>query len=161
MSFDGDGDWLSLASSAAFQVLGGDCTVELWVKPQNTSSNQCTIEFYIDTTNRWNFSFVGNINMFTVVSGSGSQVIAATAQTINAWHYVALVKSGATFTLYVDGTAVGTSTTTNYITGAPSLYIGSGGSGSNFHGLIGPLRITKGVARSITVPTAAFPTFAS
>ena len=85
--------------------------------------------------------------MFTVVAGSGSQVIAATAPAINTWHHIALVKSGTTFTLYVNGASAGSSTTTNYITGVPSLYIGSGATGSNFQGYIDEVRITKGIAR--------------
>lgn len=147
--FDGSGDYISFASSSDFSLFGGDFTVECWFYPQNTASNQALFEFYSSDTNRWNISLVSNIDWYTIVSGTGSQKIAGTAPTTNAWHHVALVKSGTTFSLYLDGALVGTSTTTSYPTGNMELYIGSGRGGSNYQGYIDDLRITKGAARYV------------
>lgn len=159
--FDGTGGYLTVASSADFAIISGNFTVEFFAYFASSAGNQAFVEFYADANNRWNIGLVGNIQFYTLVGGSGSAKITATAPSNNAWNHVALVKSGSTFTLYVDGSSVGTSTTTSYHTTNSSVSIGwaGGGGGSPYTGYIDDLRITKGVARytaNFTAPTAAF-----
>jgi hypothetical protein len=121
--------------------------------------------FVQDGTNRESIYFNGGALTFWSSNGAGNGPrIATSALSTNVWYYCALVKSGPTFTMYLNGTAVGTSTTTQYSTANQSLQIGTYNNGiyagDNFNGYINDVRITKGVARytaNFSVPTEAFP----
>ena len=79
----------------------------------------------------------------------------------NTWTYVAAVKNGGTITLYINGTASGTSSPTGtYRNLSAGFAIGRGGdyNALYFTGYIQDLRMSY-YARTITAsPTAAFPT---
>lgn len=80
----------------------------------------------------------------------------------NAWHYLALVRSGNNFTLMIDGSLVGSGSSSLSMNGGATSYVGRNNQFSprNLVGYIDELRITKSVARNVTtVPTAAFPDF--
>jgi len=160
--FDGTGDALTLPSDSALALGAGDFTVEAWVYNQNGAN------LYPDI-----FSNSGDIIAFlpndrssvyrSVLSddnypGSGNAALLSASATItqNAWTHVAWVRSGSTITVYINGTASGTATSsTNHtremqVIGAiaqgapPNLYF--------WNGYISNLRVVKGTA----VYTAAF-----
>jgi hypothetical protein len=159
--FDGTGDYISAPSSADFNVLPGDFTLEFYCRFASSGGNQAFFEGFFDTINRWNVSLVaGSVVFYTMVGGTGSIKITATAPAANTWHHIALTKAGATFTLWVNGASVGTSTTASYYSGAVAMYVGSGAGGSPYDGHLDDFRITKGIARytaGFTPPTAEFP----
>jgi hypothetical protein len=76
----------------------------------------------------------------------------------NTWYYIAAKRTSGAVTLWVDGNNITTGTPTNSttFTGAFKLFGGVAGA-VDFTGLVDDFRITNGVARTITVPTAAFP----
>jgi hypothetical protein len=79
---------------------------------------------------------------------------------ISTWYYVALVRNGSTFTPYINSVA-GTATTNAAALFASTSPITIGASGiatTFFNGYIQDFRITRGIARTITTPTASFPT---
>jgi hypothetical protein len=84
--------------------------------------------------------------------------------TTGAWYHFAIVRSGLTTAVYINGTQNGTTYTpaTNYnFSGLTSTYIGGNPSTSSqtFAGYIDDLRITAGVARytaNFSVPTTAY-----
>jgi hypothetical protein len=154
-----------MASNAAFNIFGGDMTVECWFRANSLASSPHLFAFVQDGTNRESIYFNGGALTFWSSNGAGNGPrIATSALSTNVWYYCALVKSGPTFTMYLNGTAVGTSTTTQYSTANQSLQIGTYNNGiyagDNFNGYINDVRITKGVARytaNFSVPTEAFP----
>ena len=79
----------------------------------------------------------------------------------NQWYHFALVRSGSTIKLYINGTADSTtrSDSGTYLMGQSStLTIGADGAGNDFRGYINDLRITNGLARyttNFTPPTSA------
>jgi len=155
------GGWIASASSEDFNIISGNFTFEFFCRHSSTSGNQGMVESYLNNNNRWNISLVdGALNFYTLVGSVGSTKITTTAPAVDTWHHIALVKDGSTFTLYVNGTAVGTSTTTSYYAGAVVQYVGTSGAGSTpYNGHIDELRITKGIARytaNFTPPTSAF-----
>jgi hypothetical protein len=106
--------------------------------------------------------------------GTGGRIeinVAGTAFTINlnnsisqdTWHHLAVVRSGSTFTAYVDGVSLGTGTSSaqwNYSTNGTFVGRFGGVTAYEWPGYIDDLRITKGVARytaNFTAPTKAFP----
>jgi hypothetical protein len=158
--FDGTGDFISASSSADFNVLPGDFTIEFHCRFASSAGNQAFFEGYLNSSNRWNVSLVsGAIVFYTIVGGTGSIKITASAPAATTWHHVALTKTGTTFTLWVNGSSVGTSTTASYYSGNVAMYVASGGTGSNYNGHIDDFRITKGVSRyasTFTPPALEF-----
>ena len=170
MAFDGTGDYLTVPNNAAFDFRSSDFTIEAWVNIASASGvktivskisnfgpfliviNGTTVLYYLSSTgSSWN-----------IANGvSGGTV------SVGAWAHVALVRSGSTFTPYVNGVA-GTTTTSasalavnthNVLIGA--LQTSAPSIAELFNGYIDDLRITNGYARytaNFTPPTAAFPT---
>lgn len=166
MKFDGTGDYLDLGSNPAFVMGAGDWTVEGWVYPTATTAGHwmylqgnasAFAAIRIGCQSNQVFLLIStNGTTFTVSSGLVGSV------PNNAWTYLAVTRSGATVTLYVNGTSVYTSTalsTSALMTGTYNLVGRIDPTNLQyFTGYLQDVRITKGVARTITTPTAAFPT---
>lgn len=156
--FDGTGDYLTVADSADFSLnTSQSFTFECWFYCTSASVNRTLLniypwgKLYIQTTGPkvW-FSF-----------GSSWSIVHNTIVTLNAWHHVAIVRNGSTFTVYLDGVASGTNTASN--SADPSnLYLGydPADTSSIFAGYLDDIRLTKGVARytsNFDVPTIENP----
>ena len=164
--FDGNGDYLSIPSSASLEFGSGNYTVEMWVNPTGGIAN-ATQKYLFGK--RQSLSIYGGVIGFlqfnsslnayrayyyATTNGTSWAVSAATGDIIpaNTWTHLAFVRSGSTFTLYVNGTSAASGATSGTIpsNGEP-LVIGSTSSanpGANgYVGYIDDLRITKGVAR--------------
>ena len=153
MYFDG-ASYLSLPSSDLRKFGTGDFTFEFWVYPTTTipaftklvtgSSLTFTIETQSTDNKLWVTYFDGTI------------LASTTALTNNVWTHFAAVRSSGTLTLYVNGTASG-SISSSYNFGN-FLYIGGRPSSQYFTGYMDDIRITKGYARytsNFTAPTSA------
>jgi hypothetical protein len=171
MYFDGNGDYLSLSNSPGLLFGSGDFTIEFWFR-QNAAVSAAAI--FCNSTN----SSVFNPNWFYIHANhptypnkfcssaynisTSVPFIAGTTNIVNDnWYHVALVRSGSTFNLYIDGTLEGTATSSASIDSNTvySKYVGGAGDGGIIvNGYIDDLRVTKGYARTIVRPTAAFPT---
>jgi hypothetical protein len=156
--FNGTTDYLSLASNAEFNIFGGDMTIDGWLYPTAlTGRSEHFLAFIVNDANRVSLYFSGTSFIFwtsTTGGGNGPKITSASFPR-NTWTHVALVKSGATFTLYVNGISAGTSSTTVYPTSAMSLNVGTYNgvtSTDAFTGYMSNVRIVKGTA----IYTAAF-----
>ena len=157
--FDGSGDYLNLASNAAFGFGTGNFTVEFWIYPTSSANDKSiyhgtiTDSFVIntDSTGKFLVRQYGVADLFT----------AATALTVNAWNHIAVSRSGTTISGWLNGSRTagfnGTNST-NWATTA--LYIGSTDTGiRTVSGYISGLRTVKGTAvydptqSTITIPT--------
>jgi len=150
-SFSGSGQYLTLASNTAFNIFNGDMTVECWFYANSFTNSPHIFAFVQDSSNRESLYFNSSALTFYTSSSAGSgNRIATGTLTTGVWYHCAVVKSGSTFTLYLNGIAIGTSTTAQYSTANQSLQIGtynSGGfSGDNFNGYISNVRVVKGTA---------------
>lgn len=157
--FDGNGDYLELASNNSF-LLDGDFTIEMWVKCGPQSS------FYPSLIGSMSPSWqVGGAsiqahhqtlypNKFSLfLNGNDTAVLVSTStSTDDAWKHLAITKSGNTWRMFVDGVLENTNTTRTDIVylntnGTRIGWDGWNGSNGYFNGYIDDLRITKGVAR--------------
>lgn len=163
--FDGSGDRLTAALSAALHLASGEFTIECWVK--RAAATSATIlsygnsSFYV-----WDFSISpGGQPSFNGTNASGGSVtVSAGSVPLNTWTHLAATRSGSTFRLFVNGSQVSSNTSSASmspsLTGA-SLSIGAAvAGGSTLNGQLDDIRITAGVARytaNFTPPAAELP----
>lgn len=156
--FDGAGDYLSVPSSTAFAFGTNNFTIECWFYTSTVTGDRVLVDM-------WNGGSTRFLLRQSTTSLQGyfytttSQSISGGTLAVNTWYHAALVRNGSTFTLYLNGTSVGTPITdSNAIaSGTTALTIG-GYSGANYHtGFISNVRIVNGVAvytGAFTVPTS-------
>jgi hypothetical protein len=157
MYFDGTGDYLYVpGSTVLYQGSRGDITLETWVYINSLSTTQ-TI-FYINGGTSGYASIRLDMNATTgylalLVSTDGANWAingtSSTGLTVGTWKHIAVVRSGGTFTLYIDGVSVVTSTavaaTTTLMNGAQNQ-IGANyqtGFTNNLNGYLDDVRISR------------------
>lgn len=164
--FDGSGDYGRIASSqAALQFGTGDFTVEGWVySTGSTGSYQHIITGGSSwTTNSGGVYWYYNGGSPYIGAAwnhvSPNPAVQSGTLAINRWHHFALVRSGNTLTLYVNGTSVSTLNVTGVslaVNNQSQTNIGGGGWDQDFAGFISNIRVLKGTAlytSNFTVPT--------
>ena len=161
MKFDGTGDWLTAIDGTQLQLLSGDFTIEGWVYLSATGVAYGLISKGAASTG-WSVNVTsGNKLQFSYTS---SNLTGATSLAATTWYYFAVVRSGSAtgnLKVYLNGTADATSggAVTDNFNQTSTLYVGADRvGGSALNGYLQDVRITKGFARTITTPTAAFPT---
>lgn len=169
-TFGGTGYGLSFPNSANYEVGAGDFTVDLWEYCTDASIASNNDALYSD------FNAAGTDYSLTIYHlNSGVYVnikftdltsinINSTPITLSSWTHVAVVRSGTTVTLYVNGVSAGTAsaganTVQNCV--ATARWIGKQGDfvGNYFAGQLDEFRFSKGIARwtsNFTPPTMAY-----
>lgn len=155
--FDGSGDYLTVPDSDDWHFTG-DLTIDLWVYPSANSTgnrmlfgqaadNFCPIELWWQT-DRVIKTYLSFDNTTWV---TGTAVISSTAIALGTWTHIALVRSGSTFTFYLNGTQSGLkyNSTSAFTNSTNSLHIAY----DTFNGYMDELRISNGIARYTTTFT--------
>jgi hypothetical protein len=158
--FNGVTNRLVASSNVPAQFGTADFTVEFWIYPTAIAGNNRVISL-------GNFNEVGNFQIELQNSGGivvhvnqAYSVYNASTISANTWTHVAVVRSSGTVTVYKNGTSIGSNSQPGNINGSYSLVIGNQTAfDAAFPGYIDDLRVTKGVARTITVPTAEYPDY--
>jgi hypothetical protein len=162
MKFDGTGDWLTSIDGPQLQLGTGDFTIEGWfylsangvaygLVSKGTASTGWSVN--VTSGNRLQFSYTASN-----LTGATTTLAATT------WYYFAVVRSGSAtgnLKIYINGTLEATSggAVTDNFNQTNILYVGASRTGTTpLNGYLQDVRITKGFARTITTPTAAFPT---
>jgi hypothetical protein len=154
--FDGSGDSLNTASNAAFGFGTGSWTLEAWVYP-TTSQTDNWILTTNDSGNLRMRIFNGNLGFYTDTGAIG--VNSSTAITVNAWNHLAICYDGTNINLYQNGIRTASSAQSVNNGSANSLYIGAYAGGAAYlTGYVSNARVVKGTAvytgTTYTVPTA-------
>lgn len=142
-------------NNTSFNFGSVDLTIEGFVYPTGSGSplfdcqtSTNLMNFYCDTSTSARLL----LNNANVVSG-----ITLTA---NAWQHIAIVRSGNTWTVYVNGVSAGSGTNSNSFDCSVSGIGGATSGGLHyFNGYVDEIRITKGIARytaNFTPPSQAF-----
>lgn len=114
--FDGSGDYLTVADSTAFD-LTGDFTLELFFYP-TAWDNSWSIGLGSENSGQNGFTFYANGTSNMGVYGNGAHIIQVTCDAkLYEWNHLALVRSGSTLTLYLNGVSRGTATNSTSFTG--------------------------------------------
>jgi hypothetical protein len=161
LKLDGTGDWLTLVDGPQLQLGTSDFTIDGWLYLTATGAAYGIISKGTATTG-WSVNVTsGNKLQF---SYTASNLTGATSLAATTWYYFAVVRSGSAtgnLKIYLNGTADATSggAVTDNFNQTNILYVGASRTGlTPLNGYLQDVRITKGFARTITTPTAAFPT---
>jgi len=168
----GTGSYLFSTSSVSIPTsldwyLSGDFTIELWVKPTNTSVTNYVIgrglsgtqkDWDLIITNAGALSFTfwqGDTNASTVQTAIGVIVQ-------DTWQHIAVSRSTGTATIFVDGVSCVSGSSVNrldYNIGWPVLLGHSPSSTYPYSGYMDDVRVTNAAryTAAFTPPTAAFP----
>ena len=160
LAFDGSGDWILSPTSQNLNLSSGDWTLEAWYYPTSYSvGNNVIVYLGTSSGDKIVIATIGVLGYLYYLL-NGSVVISSTsAASLNTWSHFALVRNGSTTTLYLNGTSIGTTTSTP-TSSSKSISLGADAGGAPYIGYMDDVRITKGVARytaTFTPPTAAFP----
>ena len=166
MYFDGNGDYLTSASTQSVAFGTGDFTVEMWVYPTTVSTvaylydtrtvnSNPGIQWYINTDATMGGG-VGLTNVFTTAAG---------VMTANQWQHIAISKANGVWRIFRNGILLTSGTNTTAITDTgftlcTAFNQKTADTTNKYAGFIDDFRITKGVARYIanfTPPQQALP----
>ena len=160
--FDGESDYLDFPASSTHNIGTGDFTLESWF---NTTSSANDTQFRrmimldgptgnVNGNIQLIISSDGYVNAWT--NSGDVDLRSSTGFNDGLWHHAAIVRSGSTLTLYVDGASVSSMTYTTSISfnsGSPRPRIGSyNGTGGDWLGYLRDVRLVVGTA----VYTSAF-----
>jgi hypothetical protein len=159
---NGTGNY-AVAPASTATTLSGDFTIEFWAFRNTVGVNTflfCLGDSFTATGLEVYFSTTGTI--LTVYSANAPRITTSNTVAQNSWVNIAVVRSGTTVTLYLNGTSVGTPWTSS-ATFSGAAYIGAefynGALTGSFTGYIDELRITKSAryTANYTPATQAFP----
>jgi hypothetical protein len=159
---DGTGDLLRFASSADYNLTNQNFVIECWVRYNSTTGFQGLFERYVTGDTSWylhksdahKLTF-GATNASTVVASYVMQSAWAGLAT-NTWYHIALVRSGTSIYIFINGvpqtltvtTAIGTTSLNN---SAQYISIGSyGATAFDTNGWIDTFRLSIGTDRGWT-----------
>jgi hypothetical protein len=172
MEFDGTGDYLKGRVTSFINFGSGNFTIECWVNLSANNQFNPIVLLGRDTQSGLycDISSSNNARIVAYIGGAwGVVATGSTALSTSTWYYLAFVRNGSSFKIYVDGTEDASATNSGTISNPTSdasasfqvAYLRTTASIDRyFNGYIDDLRITKGVARyttTFTPPTAAFP----
>jgi hypothetical protein len=152
MAFDGTGDWLTAPNSKGLYIGSGDFTIEGWLYLNALGSVRAIVSQFNSNGSGpgWTL-YTKTTNVLEFYGGSGTVTVTGTAAiAATTWTHFAVVRSGSTITIYVNGTAGGTATNSSFSDDTSALvYVGGRADSASLalNGYIDDLRITKGYAR--------------
>jgi hypothetical protein len=155
-SFDGTGDYLAVASNAAFAFGTGDFTVEFWM--YITSRKAYGYILYTQGGSDALFVSFDAAGNYLRLTNAGTVYAVSPTLNLNQWYHIAVVRSSGSSKVYVDGVG-GTAVACGASFVQTGPLIGGAASANYFQGYLDDLRITK-YARftsAFTPPTQAHP----
>ena len=150
--FDGSST-LSMAQNIS-SIGTGDFTLECWIKTSTVVNYQCPISCFDGTRGPWIHTTNTGVLIGSDYGGSYAQGSIYVCD--NHWHHVAMVRSGSTLTLYVDGIADGTLThQEDFSTLTADIYLGDlNGYNRKFTGFVADAKITNSAVYTNTFTPA-------
>lgn len=167
--FDGTGDYLELADNADWAFGTEDLTIDFWVRFISVPTSTITAVFYSQYNNGSNMIelYYKDSALYLQNYSGGTPIVdfnRAWTPTAGTWYHIAVVRTGNTFKMFINGTQIGTdySSSNSFTDFTNLLRIGARNSTTGgLNGYIDEYRISKGVARwttNFTPPTSQYTT---
>jgi hypothetical protein len=152
--FDGTGDYLTVPDNAVLDMGSSDFTIEGFVFLSSTGASQTFVAKGTGAGNQASYHIVFNgTNWLYYLSGNGSTWSIASgvtmgAGTANTWQHLALVRSGSTFTPYVNGVSGTTTSSATALFDSTNVFSIGADDATNqrITGYISNCRVVKGTA---------------
>jgi len=151
---DGSGDSLTVPAGADFAYGTGDFTHEGWFYQTRSPEATGSALLWAQTQSGQNyfciFTGAGQLISFVFGVGGGTALTASSSYLLNTWNHFAIVRSGTTLYIYVNGVgeSVGSCsfnfTNTTFV---PTIGLYTHGNAQQFQGYIQDFRVYKGVAK--------------
>jgi hypothetical protein len=148
LRFDGVDEYVNVPSSTVFGITG-DITIAAWIKREALLSYDGVVA-KTDGANVWDYDFYfsdgdNRLRLWSDV-GSPTPVLSSREVADTNWHHIAVTRSGAEVTFYIDGFEAGTTTMSGaFANNSVPVRIGTDGpdydSSSMFKGSIDDVRI--------------------
>ena len=152
VQFDGNGDYLTLPNSTAFDLSSRTFTIEAWVY-QRKNTDAAVYSYIVDKRDRagtggGTWGFLLDSGKPALMYGSGmAQVNGTTAIPLNTWTHIAASVNLGTVKIFINGVETYTTTGLTFPAGTAELWIGRPNEYPNyFDGYISNLRIVKGTS---------------
>lgn len=149
--FNGTGDYLTVPSSTDFNIASSDFTIDLWFYLTAYRATYGSVLISRGSTTGWYLMVTADGTLYWVCSANSIAIQYGTKINLSQLYHVAIVGSGgtgATKTLYVDGTSAGTSANSIVDVDVP-IRIGGWDLNTNYPtlGYMDELKYENGVAR--------------
>jgi hypothetical protein len=152
-------DYLNILPVPPSLTLGtSNFTIEGWIYFNTVAGAQTIFDQRPASTNgAYPVLYMNGATMIWYVN-SAAQITSGSLSTLT-WYYFAITRSASVTRMYIDGVQVVStySDTNNYLASRTLIGV-SNDIASGLNGNLQEFRITRGVARTITLPTAPFPT---
>ena len=165
--FDGAGDYLTIPINSDWNF-NEDFTIDLWIRIASINGGQVILDnisnqdWALASTGDYALAIGGDSKPSFYVKNLGTAGANGTSLDTNTWYHIAVVRSGNTVTLYVNGTADGATFTSSAPFGNTQI-LRIGGRltyyGGDWDGWLDEIRISKDIARwtaNFTPPTSAY-----
>jgi hypothetical protein len=140
-SFNGTTQYLSLTNSAFTQI--GSLTVEAWYYPTNVTGGHTLFCLGTEAPDRFIVALDGT-SVTSDYFDEGARITYTSNVPINTWTHIAVVRSGSSVRVYINGTASATTYTQFGTMGNGALTIGANANGEAwFAGYISNFRMTN------------------
>jgi hypothetical protein len=154
----GFGDGFTFPNSTALQMGTGDFTIEMWVFETATVSYQTFYEKGYVNAGGFLLQMFTDLKPYVYANGS-LLMTSSTAIALNVWTHLAVVRSGSTMTMYLNGVSVASASNSTNFNDASIGGIGARSLDNTypFNGYLSNLRVVKGTAvytGTFTPPTS-------
>ena len=148
-AFDGTGDYLTVTNSSDFDFGSGNYTLEVWAYPTDVSTTRNILSrSYDGGTGNYSGFILSTANFLETTSQSSWDINISKTLIANTWQHLAVVRSGNTWTYYVNGVSSGTATVSGSVpTGPGDVQIGRRSGQGEFQGYMSDVRFYKGLAK--------------
>jgi hypothetical protein len=162
---DGSGAYIHVPDSDAWYFGLQDFTIDLWVRFNAIVASNPLVSQQTNNDNEFRLTASTTSLGFTVYSGASLiiNVSGAWSPVINTWYHVALVRSGSSWYLFVNGSVINSPyTNTNAMPDfSGSLIVGLSDGGAYYsNAYFDEIRVSKGIARwtaGFSQPTTPYP----
>lgn len=134
----------------------GDFTIDMWFYPTAYSWGTCLFNGFDGAIILYGAAGASTLNVYA----GGAAITGTTSLSLNTWYHVALVRSGSSVKMYINGVQDGSTWTTSATFTTASIFrFGVNPGGQSTGGYIDEIRVVNGLAAwtaNFTPPTSAY-----